>query len=232
MGLWHVYYEGWQLECCGTPFAPGEEVSWPLLLNDAEDVLCGGWHDQLTKITGTVEDVPDGEDEEDGEGGTVRVVREETGLVVALPGDPDEPGRSAPGDWIRLVGLLTAESHGDGGPETTGTVRAVQLLRQGYAPSGTGVWVPVPGERSLHPVPRSPRGFAGGEVGADGVLRNEAGVMVTLEVPGTDSWLSYAVREARGIPHDRAGSGAETAGLTAEALASLLHSLSTVPARS
>jgi hypothetical protein len=25
-----VYYEGWQMECCGTPFAVGDEVDWPV----------------------------------------------------------------------------------------------------------------------------------------------------------------------------------------------------------
>ncbi|PWI18766.1 hypothetical protein DI272_34965 [Streptomyces sp. Act143] len=52
MGLWHVYYEGRQMECCGPAVSVGDEVSRPLLLCDAEDVLGGGWYDQLTQVSG------------------------------------------------------------------------------------------------------------------------------------------------------------------------------------
>ncbi|MEV6111696.1 DUF6578 domain-containing protein [Streptomyces sp. NPDC052109] len=33
-----VFYEDWQMECCGTPFRVGDEVSWTLVAYDAEDV--------------------------------------------------------------------------------------------------------------------------------------------------------------------------------------------------
>ncbi|MGW5540088.1 DUF6578 domain-containing protein [Streptomyces sp. NPDC003998] len=36
-----VLYEDWQMECCGTPFAVGDEVSWPLVAYDAEAVREG-----------------------------------------------------------------------------------------------------------------------------------------------------------------------------------------------
>ncbi|WP_153534695.1 DUF6578 domain-containing protein [Streptomyces sp. RB17] len=36
-----VFYENWQMECCGTPFAVGDEVSWPLVAYDAEGVREG-----------------------------------------------------------------------------------------------------------------------------------------------------------------------------------------------
>ncbi|MEV5439499.1 DUF6578 domain-containing protein [Streptomyces sp. NPDC052682] len=52
MGLWHVFYEDWQMECCGRSFSVGEEVRWPVLLDDADDVLGGGWDDALTSIAG------------------------------------------------------------------------------------------------------------------------------------------------------------------------------------
>ena len=51
-------------------------------------------------------------------------------------------------------------------------------------------------------------------------------MLVTLEVPATDSWLSYAVREACGIPHD-VPPGTETTGIPADALSALLETLST-----
>ncbi|GGY40323.1 DUF6578 domain-containing protein [Streptomyces djakartensis] len=31
MGLRYVIYEDWRMECCGTPFGVGDEVSWPPL---------------------------------------------------------------------------------------------------------------------------------------------------------------------------------------------------------
>ncbi|MDQ0748011.1 hypothetical protein QF034_002242 [Streptomyces africanus] len=225
MGLWHVFYADWQMECCGTPFSVGEDVSWPLMLVDSGSVLGGGWHDQLTEVAGPVEDV-----------GGVRVVREETGLTAALAADPDseEDLRPKPGDWIRSVGMLSVERHGAVWPRAEGRVRAVQVLTQVYAESAPGSrsWEPVHGERGLRAVDRCPKWFTEteGERGADGRGRRsrEPGVVVTLDVPGTDSWLSHAVREARGIPHQGAEPGAETAGLAAADLADLLRTLSTV----
>ncbi|MER6027893.1 DUF6578 domain-containing protein [Streptomyces sp. NPDC001851] len=36
-----VFYEDWQMECCGTPFAVGEEVAWKLVAYDAENIREG-----------------------------------------------------------------------------------------------------------------------------------------------------------------------------------------------
>ncbi|GAA4086800.1 DUF6578 domain-containing protein [Streptomyces shaanxiensis] len=218
MGLWHVFYDDWQMECCGTPFKVGDEVSWPLLMSDADGKLGGRWHDQLTKIAGPVEDLP-------AKGGAVRVARDETGLTVALHQDPvalvpqEDLGEVAPGDRIRLVGLLTVECHtGADLPDTRGWVRAIQVVTQGWAETAPGSLTrePVAGERSLRSVWECPKWF--GDAGV--------GVIVTLEVPGTDSWLSHAVREARGIPHT--APGREVTGLPPAALAELLETLSTV----
>jgi hypothetical protein len=160
MGLWHVVYEDWQMECCGTPFSVGDEVSWPLLLLDADTVFGGGWHDQLTKVAGPVEDV-----------GGVRIMREETGLTVALGGDPDadEDRRPKPGDWARSVGLLSVERHGARWPQVSGRVRAVQVLIQAYAESarlallGAGRGQAAAAEGGAVPrVVRRRRGGAGG----------------------------------------------------------------------
>ncbi|MFI6013915.1 DUF6578 domain-containing protein [Streptomyces sp. NPDC051243] len=219
MGLWHVFYADWQMGCCGTPFKVGDEVSWPLLFSSSDDFLGGGWHDQLTKVVGPVEDIP-------GDDGAVRVLRDENGLVVALHGHPvgvlaeEELGDVRPGDVLRLVGLLTAEFHGDPDlPETRGRVRAIQVLRQGFSEVAPGALTrePVAGDRSLRSVWECPKWFADADAGA----------IVTLEVPGTDSWLSHAVREARGLPHTAPGT--EVTGLPPAALAELLTTLSTVP---
>ncbi|MDN3263864.1 hypothetical protein QWJ26_29460 [Streptomyces sp. CSDS2] len=32
-----VFYEDWQMECCGLPFAVGDEVAWPLVAVTAEE---------------------------------------------------------------------------------------------------------------------------------------------------------------------------------------------------
>ncbi|MDF2265853.1 hypothetical protein P2Q00_10395 [Streptomyces coacervatus] len=188
MGLWHVFYADWQMECCGTPFAVMDEVSWPLLLQDADGVLGGGWHDQLTKLVGPVAEVPD----EEGE--TVRILQEETGLTVALGGE--QGAGVGPGDRIRLVGLLTVERHGGAWPEVSGRVRAVQVVTQVYEEMAPGSRSshPVPGERQLRSVERCPKWFTGGGSDERGRRSVQSGVVATLEVPGTDSWLSYAVR--------------------------------------
>ncbi|MEU3886943.1 DUF6578 domain-containing protein [Streptomyces sp. NPDC029041] len=219
MGLWHVIYEDWQMECCGTPFSVGDEVSWPLLLEDAGHVFGGGWHDQRSTVCGPVEDV-----------GGVRVVREGTGLTAALGGGPDdeEDRRPKPGDRIRSVGVLSVERHGARWPEAGGRVRAVQVLTQAYAETAPGsrTWEPVRGERRLRLVERCPEWFSEKRV-EQGRQWRESGVVVTLEVPGTDSLLSHALREARGIPHRDAVPGTETEGLPAAELAVLLEKLST-----
>ncbi|MEU0024257.1 DUF6578 domain-containing protein [Streptomyces sp. NPDC006335] len=202
MGLWHVFYADWQMECCGTPFSVGDEVGWPLLFQDAGDVLGGGWRDQLTELVGPVEQ------------GAGRVLRDGSGLVVGVGETVAASGGSAP-----LVGLLTVETHGGRLPEIRGRVRCVQVVTQEYAETGPGsrTWEPVPGRRSLRSVDACPKWFDGG-----GGARSEAGVVVTLEVPDTDSGLSHTVRRIRGVPP-----GAETAGLPSDALAKLLTELST-----
>ncbi|MEU0171270.1 DUF6578 domain-containing protein [Streptomyces iakyrus] len=224
MGLWHVFYEDWQMECCGTPFSVGDEVSWPLLLLDADTVLGGGWHDQLSEVTGPVEDV-----------GGVRMLREGAGLPVALGTDPGtgQDRRPEPGGRTRAAGLLSVERHGARWPEAGGLVRAVQVLTQTWTETtpGSRSYEPVAGERRLRLVDRCPKRFREPEAerAADGRGRRsrESGVVVTLEVPGTDSRLSHAVREARGLPRQGAEPGTETRGIPAADLTILLESLST-----
>lgn len=183
MGLWHVFYENWQMECCGRPFKVGDKVSWPLLFTDADGALGGGWDDELSKIVGPVEDLADDED------GSVRILRDETGLTVALGG---QTGADAgPGNRIRLVGLLAVETHGGEWPEVSGRVRAVRVVTQEYAETAPGSrsWEPVSGPRArrLRPVDECPKWFADGTPGERGLRPVEAGVVVTLEVPGGGS---------------------------------------------
>ncbi|MDK1343741.1 hypothetical protein QNO09_10555 [Streptomyces sp. 378] len=193
MGLWHVYYEDWQMECCGTPFSVGDEVSWPLLLRDSGTAPGGGRHDRLTEITGFVEHV-----------GGVRMVRAETGLPVALGADlADEARRPEPGGRTRSVGLLCVERHGAKWPEARGHVRAVQVLTRMWAETAPGSrsYEPVPGEHRLRTVDRCPKWFGEieAEPSADGRGRRSRAsrVVVTLDVPGTDSPLSPPAGRAR-----------------------------------
>lgn len=181
MGLWHVYYASWQMECCGTPFSVGEEVSWPLLLTDADDVLGGGWHAELSELVGPVEELPGDED------GSVRVLRDDTGLTVALGG---ETGAGAvPGDRFRQAGLLSVETHGGEWPEANGRVRAIRVVTQEYAetPPGSRSWEPVrgPGTRRLLSVDECPKWFTDEGQGATvkGKWLMQAGVVATLDVP-------------------------------------------------
>lgn len=223
MGLWHVFYEDWQMECCGTPFGVGDEVGWPLLLQAPDPLLGGGPHDLLTELAGPVEEV-----------GGVRLLRGGTGLVVALGGAPDADDPDAddsdvdaldtdalavdhgdrgrePGGRIRSAGLLRVERHGAAWPETAGRVRTVQVLTQAYAETAPGsrVWEPVQGQHRLRPVDRCPKWFADAGETHRGRRWREAGVLVTLEVPGTDSGPSPAAHEARGTSRRGAAPGAE-----------------------
>jgi hypothetical protein len=199
MGLWRVFYADWEMECCGTPFSVGDEVTWPLLLDEGGETLGGGWSGALSAITATPEYVRV-------DGAEIRVLRADDGLVVALHSDPDDDatgtgtdgGRSrsrsrstdtrtgtgsgrdgsgpGPGRRVARSGLLTVERHGARWPETTGTVRTIHLVHQDFAETAPGsrTWEPVPASRSLEAVDRSPRWFGEGR----------AGVLAELYVPG------------------------------------------------
>jgi hypothetical protein len=66
-----VYYEAWQMQCCGTPFAKGDVVSWLVFLgNDSldingqkikidfyEDHHYRSFGDGMFKLTGQVEHI-------------------------------------------------------------------------------------------------------------------------------------------------------------------------------
>ncbi|MFI8216754.1 DUF6578 domain-containing protein [Streptomyces sp. NPDC085932] len=49
MGLRHVIHEDRRTECCGTPFAVGDEGSRPLLFADPDTVFGGDRPDRLTE---------------------------------------------------------------------------------------------------------------------------------------------------------------------------------------
>lgn len=192
-GVWKVLYADWQMECCGTPFAVGDEVAWPLLvLADGTDDLDGmdGWQEEFSEIEGPVvaldslagdwlADDTDGDDEEPWE---VSVVRAH-GVTVPWNHAPPRPARAA------LRGLLSVERHGGRWPDTVGRVRAIHVVTQGFAETsgGSRTYAPVPGERWLRPVELCPKWFQEEHLSrtsqGPGYRRSETGVLVELEVP-------------------------------------------------
>ncbi|WP_338061088.1 DUF6578 domain-containing protein, partial [Streptomyces kanamyceticus] len=176
-GVWKVLYADWQMECCGTPFAVGDEVTWPLLvLSGGGDGLYGmdgmdGWQEDFSEIEGPVvaldslpgdwladdiedegdegdeADEGDKDDEGDEEPWEASVVRAH-GVTVPWNHAPPRPARTA------LRGLLSVERHGGRWPDTVGRVRTIHVVTQGFAETteGSGTYAPVPGERWLRPV--------------------------------------------------------------------------------
>ncbi|MFE0178659.1 DUF6578 domain-containing protein [Streptomyces sp. NPDC059002] len=196
--VWQVLYADWQMECCGTPFAVGDEVAWPLLVQtegvqewEAEfstiegavvalDSLPGEWSEE---DEGAYED--EGEDFEDAvEPSVVRA----HGVTVPWNRARPWPGRAG------LTGLLSVERHGGRWPDTVGTVRAIHVVTQGFAETSEGsrTYEPVPGERWLRPVELCPKWFQAEELSrtsaGPGYHRGETGVLVELEVtePGEE----------------------------------------------
>ncbi|GGN84792.1 hypothetical protein GCM10011579_075110 [Streptomyces albiflavescens] len=183
MGRWRVFYADWQMECCGTPFSVGDEVNWPLLLRSSQEVLGGGWSEELSKISAPVERVHD-------EDGVIQVLRADDGLLAALHGDPVDASGLDPDQWIRAVGLLTVERHGIEWPGTTGRVGAIHVVHQGYVETdpASRALLPDPEDRSLEAVDRCPQWFGGDYDESrtrSGVrrFRRRSGVLVELDVP-------------------------------------------------
>ncbi|OEJ58708.1 hypothetical protein BGM19_12590 [Streptomyces agglomeratus] len=175
MALWRILYDDWQMECCGEPFSVGDEVRWRLSLRTPEDpTFPDGWEESYSELEPVA--------------GNARLVGGPG--VIALRAGPDQgkwPARPGP-----VVGLLAVETHGPGPrdvPETTGTVRSIRIVTEGYTEThaGSRSYEPVAGERWLRPVGTCPDWF-GNETRPDrdgrGYRHDETGVLVELETPG------------------------------------------------
>ncbi|MER6733827.1 DUF6578 domain-containing protein [Streptomyces puniciscabiei] len=156
-----VFYEDWQMECCGTPFAVGDEVAWRLVAYDAEDIRQGWAYGAGARV----ERHGGGPDEE----ATVRV--RATGRVHAI-------------ELVRQEFVVhtdprlrdQADRAREPGEQSPGLV----LLPSPYRTEA------VPGAHTLEAVRTCPKWFEREEAGrgpGPHRVRRAVGVLVTLDVP-------------------------------------------------
>jgi hypothetical protein len=167
MPNWPVYVEGWQLECCGAPFAVGDEVEWTLMLTPDPSLPA----ELLVDFSGNVEQTASDEKRSGCivRSGELRAWVEGTGVT-----DHD----------FHMRGLLVEEHHGatpDGVPFTRGAVRRIQMVTRPYIPAGERGWIPKPAEAELRDLPQSPPGFTDEETLPE-LRRIQTGLLVSLDV--------------------------------------------------
>jgi len=167
MPEWPVYVDGWQLECCGDPFAVGDEVEWTLTLVPGHPMR----QELLVDFSGEVE-APASDYERSGyvvRSGGVRVFVEDATAVDRR---------------FETRGLISEEHHGgipDAVPPTRGRVRRIQLVTTLYVRAADRTWTPKPGEDELHDLTHSPAQFT--ELDTTPELRtSQTGLLVLLEV--------------------------------------------------
>lgn len=167
--IWRIYVEGWQLECCGDPFAVGERVAWCLTLEPDDDDL-GLRSAQVTLAGGEVVHVTSsGRGHEEVE---VRV----GDLTAAWAGPRPEPGQPRRG--------VLVENHHGGRPiartATEGFVQRIRLVRRRYERCGERSYRPAQTPVELRDLDRSPSGFDSHLEGASGWA--DDGLLVELQV--------------------------------------------------
>ncbi|WP_432097418.1 DUF6578 domain-containing protein [Streptomyces sp. bgisy100] len=197
MAIWKIHYPSWEMECCGTPFSVGDEVTWIVQLESPDDLTPGLWDDCYSEIEGEFHPLTG----EDGPGAVLRAGGL-TALWAAPPPYPAEPPQASEPPQAagapyppraRLTGLLSVNEHGpepEVVPQTTGRVRGIQVVTRGFRESAPGsrTLVPVPGELRLRPEQTCPKWFADEvptEPGDTVGHRSETGVLVSLETPDT-----------------------------------------------
>jgi Family of unknown function (DUF6578) len=167
MAVWRVYVDDWQLECCGDPFAVGDEVAWTLVLSDRHSLPPEFETDFDGAVVGTVSD------------GVITGSVARVGSLYAFV----EDAQSADGR-LRVRGLLKEDHHGaipGEIPRTHGTVRQIQVVTRPYVRVGTRSWFPRGDEVELRDVARSPERFDTAEV-QPGLQMSETGLLVELDV--------------------------------------------------
>lgn len=171
-----VWVDDWQYQCCGTPFAVGDQVSWTLTA-DSDDFLVRalGDHAPRQEFSLSLRDRI-----RDADVDLAGVVGESDGLRVFIDDSATgAPTRDAPFATVRLP----REDHHIDVPATLepthGIVRRIRLVRFGYRSDGSGGLEPRENDASLEDVraaPRNPRQQVEG--------RRFSGFLVDLETRG------------------------------------------------
>lgn len=163
-----VLVDAWQFECCGEPFAIGDEVRW--LLSFTTDLL--GPPEARTALSGTILDQATSDD---GTAGSFMSIGSST--VWVLPPLPSGP--------ISVTGFLAEDHHGfvpDALSAVHARVTRVRARSLEYRRNGRTL-VPVAGSEQLRDVggfEEWRRGHAHGV--APGTLRDETGFVVDLNL--------------------------------------------------
>jgi hypothetical protein len=171
MGSWPVFVSSWQQECCGEPFALGDEVAWKLVLIDAEN-RDWPWPDRLLADIDAV--VVGASTTDDGHDGVIVLAH---GMSVWWPGERHK------GESFAVRGLFLEEHHGGVPfemPAVRGRVERIRLVTQPYRRVQDNEWEPAAGDWELDDILRAPERFESDlRAGADTGLV-QAGLMIGL----------------------------------------------------
>jgi len=166
MPEWPVYVDGWQLECCGAPFAVGEEVEWTLMLSSDRSVSS----DLVVELSGTVDQAVCDE--------------ERSGCIIRSGGLRAWVEDAEAGQHFRARGLLCEDHHGampEGVPSTLGTVQRIQMVTRPYIRASERMWIPKPGAVEFRDLSASPAGFTDEETLPE-LRRIQVGLLVSVDV--------------------------------------------------
>jgi hypothetical protein len=172
-----VVVEGWQYECCGTPPAVGDRVTWRLVLQQPP------WAPASVDLPVSVEPLPDGEREQwerlGNDPGPDPVMARLGGLAVLVR----DASRVSDG---RIRGVLQEDHHvvvPTGVPSTTGRITRVRLVSREYRQVPRRSLHALPGTEELLDVPAAPPSLPYEPAPEDALVwRLTPEVLVDLEV--------------------------------------------------
>ena len=162
-----VLVDDWQFECCGEPFAVGDEVSWTLELID------GSRYPEAFRVS-LVGDVVDLELDDVATrmpGMSRRALRRGPLTVAVGSGSPPYSGVLHEEHHDRVPRSL---------PATRGVVTSLGVCVERFTIQGV-MWTAIPGSATTLDVERTPDGFRTGTP-EDGVAERETGLLVRLRV--------------------------------------------------
>lgn len=165
-----MFVQDWQFECCGDPFAVGDEVAWTLLFFVEPAVPMPGemYVDTRVRVErkGTADD------------GTI-------GHIVCL-GDELPAWWAGPGLCpVSVRGVLMEEHHGGVPcdlPRSRGVVRRIQLVTQEYRNVGGVTWEPASATADYQELTSTPPEFDADLESPAPHRRMQIGLLVDLEV--------------------------------------------------